>query len=162
SDTLAQVLDAETGRRLAPAVRQPVNSTGVGVSPDGRRLTVVDVSARLLRLIDVERGERILSLPCLLPGGDLALETTLWFDDAGSSLIAASSKGIDRYPIPRFDVPFEDAPALLRFLTGQEIDEADGIGFVDQFTFKRDPGRYRDVFLRWKASRAGGGRRGRA
>ena len=38
----------------------------------------------------------------------------------------------------------------MRFLTGQQIDDTDGIEFVDQFTFKKNPDHYRDVFRAWK------------
>jgi WD40 repeat protein len=151
TDTLAQMLDAETGKRLAPPVRQSNESPTVGASLDGRRLVVYDVDGDSLRVLDVERGERILSLPY----GDRG-PAALWFDADGSSIIAMSGDALHKYPIPQFDGPFADAPALLRFLTGQEIDETDGIGYIDQFTFTKDPGRYRDAFLAWKESRGGG------
>ena len=57
-------------------------------------------------------------------------------------------------PLPRFDLPLDDAEPLLQFLTGQQIDETDGIEFVDQFTFKKDPETYRRVFQRWKHPQA--------
>ena len=54
------------------------------------------------------------------------------------------------FPLPQFDVQSANSAALLRLLTGQLIDDTDSIQFVDQFTFKKVPDQFRDVFRAWK------------
>ena len=56
-------------------------------------------------------------------------------------------------PLPWYALPFADSAALMQLLTGEQIDENDGIAYVDQFSFLNNPGRYRDVFQAWKTSR---------
>jgi len=53
-------------------------------------------------------------------------------------------------PIPQFDVPTASVGLLVRFLSGQRIDDTDGIEFVDQTDFCRDPATYLRAFLMWK------------
>jgi WD40 repeat protein/serine/threonine protein kinase len=149
TDTIVRTIDAATGNPLGPAVRQTTGIGGlspVGVSPDGGKMVIHDQVPQALRVIDVDRGERLLTLP-------IDKETVpfiLWFNDKVSSVNFLSGTGAFTVPLPHFDLPLDDAEPLLQFLTGQQIDETDGIEFVDQFTFKKDPERYRRVFERWK------------
>ena len=147
SDGQARMYDADTGIPLGPAVSQPGGQLAIGVSPDGRRLSVYDDHVNGFRMFDVERGERLLTIPY----GNRTRPTALWFDAAGRSLNAVVGAEALTFPLPRFDVPFADSKALMRFLTGQQIDATEGVEFVDQSTFRKDPDRYRDVFLAWKA-----------
>jgi len=146
SDGLARMYDAGTGIPLGPAVSQPGWHLAVGASSDGRRLAVFDDTNNVFRVFDVERGERLLAIPY----GDRKEPTTLWFDNAGRSLNAVLEGQAFTFPLPWFAVPFADSASLIQFLTGQQIDGTDGIEFVDQFMFKNDPERYRDVFVAWK------------
>jgi hypothetical protein len=168
--------DADTGIPLGPAVSQPGGQLAIGVSPDGRRLAVYDDHGRGdrvadreavpggrrlavhddyvngFRMFDVERGERLLTIPF----GNRIRPTALWFDAAGQSLNAVVGAETLTFPLPRFDIPFDDSKALMRFLTGQQVDATEGVEFVDQSTFRKDPDRYRDVFLAWKTLRVDG------
>jgi WD40 repeat protein/serine/threonine protein kinase len=150
SDGLARMYDAGTGVPLGPAVSQPGVQLAVGVSPDGRRLAVYDDRANVFKVYDVERGERVLTIPY----GDRRWPTALWFDSAGRSLNAVLGGDALTFPLPRFEVPFAECKGLLQFLTGQQIDATEGIEFVEQTTFRRAPDRYRDVFQNWKTSSA--------
>ncbi len=171
SDGKARMYDADTGIPLGPAVSQPGGQLAIGASPDGRRLAVYDDHARGdrvagrqavpdsrrlavvddyvygFRMFDVERGERLLTIPY----GNRTRPAALWFDAAGRSLNAVVGAEVLTFPLPRFDVPFDDSKALMRFLTGQQIDPTEGVEFVDQSTFRKDPDHYRDVFLAWKS-----------
>jgi WD40 repeat protein/serine/threonine protein kinase len=146
SDGMARMYDADTGIPLGPAASQPSGQLAVGVSPDGRRLAVYDDHVNGFRMLDVERGERLLTIPY----GDRTRPTALWFDAAGGSLNAVVGAESLTFSLPRFDLPFADSKALFQFLTGQEIDATEGIEFVDQSTFRKDSDRFRDVFRAWK------------
>jgi hypothetical protein len=146
SDGLARLYDADTGVSLGPAVSHPVFQPSVDVSPDGRLLALYDENLHVFRVFDVERGERLLTIP----HGNRNGPTSLWFDVAGRSLNAVIGGEARTFPLPWFDVPFADSAALLRLLTGQRIDETDGMEYIDQFTFKKAPDAYRDIFRAWK------------
>ncbi len=153
TDTIVRTYDAATGNPLGPAVRQSTSIRGpspVGVSPDGGKMVMHDQIPHALRVIDVDRGERLLTLPI----DKEKAPSILWFNDKVSSVNFLSETGAFTVPLPSFDLPLDDALPLLQFLTGQQIDETDGIEFVDQFTFKKDPETYRRVFQRWKHPQA--------
>jgi hypothetical protein len=152
SDGMARMYDADTGIPLGPAVSQPGGQLAVGVSPDGRRVAVYDDKLRVFRMFDVERGERLLTIPY----DTRTRPTALWFDAAGRSLNVVVGDDALTFSLPRFDLPLADSKALMRFLTGQQIDDTEGIEFVDQSTFRKDPDRYRDVFLALKGLPVGG------
>jgi eukaryotic-like serine/threonine-protein kinase len=150
SDGMARMYDAESGIPLGPAVSQPGGQLAVGVSPDGRRLAVYDDHASGFRMFDVERGERLLTIRY----GKQTRPTALWFDAAGRSLNAVVGAEVLTFPLPRFDLPFANSKPLLQFLTGQQVDATEGVEFVDQSTFRKDPDRYRDVLRAWKSPAA--------
>ena len=143
---MARMFDAETGVPLGPAVSQPGRHLAVGVSSNGRWLALYDDSVNVFRVFDVERGERLFTLPY----GNRNEPMALWFDAAGRSVNAVLAGELLTFPLPRFDVRFADSAALMRLLTGQQIDDTDSIQFVDQFTFKKVPDQYRDVYRAWK------------
>jgi WD40 repeat protein/serine/threonine protein kinase len=149
SDGQARMYDADKGVPLGPAVSQPGGQLAIGVSPDGRRLAVYDDKVNGFRMFDAERGERLLNIRY----GNRTRPTALWFDAAGRSLNAVVGSESITFPLPRFDVPFAESKALLRFLTGQQIDDTGGVEFVDQSTFRTHPDYYRDIFLAWNRSR---------
>jgi WD40 repeat protein len=156
TDGLARLFDAATGDPLGPGIELHGTAwSGGDSSPDAGRLAVIDRSARSIRVIDLVRGERLLDVPCEVGG---KLPNMVMFDASGRSL-AAGYPRVTELPLPRYALPFADSAALLEFLTGERIDEHDGIAFVDQSTFKKDPGHYRDVFQAWKASRGSEERR---
>jgi len=152
SDCLARMIDADTGIPLGPALSQPGWHRAVGASADGRWLAVYDDSVNVFRVFDVERGERLLTIPY----GNRKAPTALWFDAAGRSVNAVLEGQGVTFTLPRFDVPFADSASLMQLLTGQQIDGSDGIEFIDQFTFKKNPDHYRDVFRAWKGLRVDG------
>jgi WD40 repeat protein len=146
-DNKAHVYDVETGAPVGPSVLQPGNARGSDVDPEGRRLAVYDKFANAVRVWDVERGERLLTLWF----GDRQVSQGMWFSRNGQSLnVVIESKGVYTYPLPHFDAPTEKSGPLVRFITGLQIDESDGIEFVDQFTFRNDPGLYRGAVAAWK------------
>jgi WD40 repeat protein/serine/threonine protein kinase len=152
SDGVARMYDADTGIPLGPAVSQPGGQIAIGVSLDGRRLVVYDDKVNVFRMYDVERGERLLTISY----GNRSKPTALWFDVAGGSFNTVVDGEALTFPLPRFDLPFTDSKPLLQFLTGQQIDVTEGVEFVDQSTFMKNPDRYREVFLAWKRLRVSG------
>ena len=153
SDTLVRVYDADTGIPVGPAVHLQMFLRSVGVSLDGRRLVVYVPTLKAFRLVETERGERLLTIPLgdgNIPLGDWNWPTALWFDASGGAVNAIINGNTLTFPLPKFDASYGDSASLMRFLTGQQIDDTDGIEFVDQFTFKKNPDHYRDVFRAWK------------
>jgi WD40 repeat protein len=150
SDGTARMYDAESGSPLGPAVSQPGGQLAIGVSPDGRRLAVYDDGANAFRMFDVERGERLLAIPFR----SRSIPTALWFDAAGRSLNVVVGAEAFTFPLPRFELPFDDSKPLMRFLTGQQVDATEGVEFVDQSTFRKEPERYREVVDAWKGQSA--------
>ncbi len=64
TDGLARVYDASTGDLLGPGVSQPERWNLAAASPDVRRLAVVDLSTKTIRVLDMDRGEQLLDIPC--------------------------------------------------------------------------------------------------
>jgi WD40 repeat protein len=146
ADNTARVYDAETGAPVGPPARQPGTWQGTDVDTDGRRLAVYDAPADALRVWDAERGERLLTLRL----GNHERLYGIWFSRDGQWINAVMGRSLYTFPLPRFDAPKQQAGPLVRFLTGQQIDETDGIEFVDQFTFRKDPDTYRRAVQAWK------------
>jgi hypothetical protein len=74
----------------------------------------------------------------------------MWFSPDGSQInLAVGGKAL-RVSVSQFEVPADLTGPLVRLLTGQRIDETDGIEFVDQFTFRKDLTVHRRAFLAWK------------
>jgi WD40 repeat protein/serine/threonine protein kinase len=150
SDNLARVYDADSGTSVGPPVRQPShgrsNARLCDVDPAGRRLAMYELSANAIRVWDAERGERLFTLRL----GKRPRPAELWFSRDGQGLNAVIDPQSYTFPLPRFDAPVEHAGPLVRFLTGQQIDETDGIEFVDQFAFRNDPDTYRRAVRAWK------------
>jgi hypothetical protein len=143
---MARVYDAETGAPIGPPVRQPGNVRGTDVDPDGRRLAVYDGPADAVRVWDAERGERLVTLRF----GNRWQLGNIWFSRDGQWINAVIDRSLYTFPLPRFDAPKEQAGPLVRFLTGQQIDETDGIEYVDQFAFRKDPDTYGRAVQAWK------------
>jgi WD40 repeat protein len=146
SDNTARVYDTETGAPVGPLVRQPGNARGTDVDPGGRRLAVYDAPADAVRVWDAERGERLLTLRF----GNRWQMNLIWFSRDGQWINAVMDRSLYTFPLPRFDAPKELAGPLVRFLTGQQIDETDGIEFVDQFAFRKESDAYRRAMCAWK------------
>ena len=154
TDTIVRTYDAATGNPLGPPVRQTTAISGlspVGVSPDGGKMVMHDQIPHALRVIDVDRGERLLTLPI----DKEKVPWILWFNDKVSSVNFLSATGAFTVPLPRFDLPLEDARPLLQLLTGQQIDETDGIEFVGSVHLQEGP---RDVSTRAPAMETSAGR----
>ena len=97
SDGMARMFDADTGNPLGPAVTQPGRHLAVGVSLNGRRLVLYDDRVHVFRVFDVERGERLLTLPY----GNRNEPMALWFDAADRSLNAVLEGELLTFPLPR-------------------------------------------------------------
>jgi WD40 repeat protein len=100
-----------------------------------------------VRVWDVAGGDQLLSVPT--PG--VIGPGALWFAADGSrfGMIAGDGRSLT-VPVPRFAVPAELAGPLVQFVTGQRLDENDGLEFVDQELFRRDVDTYRRAFAAWK------------
>jgi hypothetical protein len=154
SDNTARVYDSRVGAPVGPAMRPAqakaqyvrVNPNECAISDDGRRLAFFESLSGTVRLWDADRADALLSVA--VPERTPA--TRMWFSPDGARVnlvVGGKALGVE---VPRFEVPAELTGPLVRLLTGQRIDETDGIEFVDQFTFRSDPATHRRAFLGWK------------
>ena len=155
SDGTVRVFDTETGRPVGPVIRTNVTQASGGsttklfhcdIAPDGRKIVAFDAALPGVRMWDVAGGDVLMSVPT----PSVAVPTHLWFAADGSRFTLIADGKWTTAPVPRFDVPTARVEPLVRFLTGQRIDEADGLEFVEQTEYIRDPTEYRRAFLVWK------------
>lgn len=154
SDNTARVFESRTGTAVGPALRPAqtkaqyvrVNPNECAISDDGRRLAFFENISGMVRLWDADRADALLTVT--VPERTAA--SRMWFSPDGTRVnlvVGGKALGVE---VPRFDVPAELTGPLVRLLTGQRIDETDGIEFIDQFAFRTDPDTYRRAFLVWR------------
>jgi len=154
SDNTARVYNTESGNAVGPALRPAqtkeqyvrVNPNECAISTDGRRLAFFESLTGTVRMWDADRADSLfaVAIPALTPA------SRMWFSPNGSRVnlsVGGKALGI---VVPQFEVPADLTGPLVRLLTGQRIDETDGIEFVDQFAFRNDLLTYRRAFLAWK------------
>jgi WD40 repeat protein len=155
-DGTARVFDAETGRPVGPALPTGFVPTEreagayllhVDISPDGRHIVAFDRAVPGVRMWDATGGDLLMTVPT--PG--LTNPSFLWFAADGSHFnLIDDNKRFITLAVPRFDVPTGQVAPLVRLLTGQRIDDTDGLEYVDQTEFSRAPALYRRAWLAWK------------
>ncbi len=146
TDTIARAFDADTGRPAGPPVHVQQVSLATDIDGVGRRLAVFDPVLQAIGVWDIDRGDRILTLAV----GTRTFADHLWISRDGRSISFRIGGEVRTVVLPRFEAPSEHAGPLVRFLTGQQIDDTDGIEFVGQSTFRDSPDLYRRAFLAWK------------
>jgi WD40 repeat protein len=154
SDNTARVYDAAAGQPVGPILRPAtvkdqyvrVNPNECAISPDGRRLAFFESVIGTVRLWDADRADSLLAVivPAKVPA------SRMWFSPDGARVnLVVDGKALT-IPVPTFDTPAELTGPLIRFLTGNRIDETDGVDVIDREAFRTDPARYRRAFLAWK------------
>ncbi len=163
SDNNARVYRTRTGESIGPAINPPqskdryvrVHPNESAISADGRWVAFFDSGLGAVRLYDARWADNLLRVPIpvgLLPATDGTVSpiSRLWFSPEGAHLNFAAAGKAFKIAVPRFDVPTEMTGPLIRFITGAQIDQTDGIERIDPATFRADPDTYRRAFLAWK------------
>jgi WD40 repeat protein len=163
SDNNARVYQTRTGASIGPAIKTPVSKERYvrthpnesAISADGRWLAFFDSGLGVVRLYDARWADNLLQVPIpagLVPATDGTTSpiSRLWFSPDGTRVNFTAAGTAYTIGVPRFDVPAEATGALVRFVTGAQIDSTDGIERIDPATFRADPVTYRRAFLAWK------------
>jgi WD40 repeat protein len=144
SDTTARVWESPTGNPAGPPLHHPTFVRYAAFSRDGRYVVTGD-SAPNVRVWDGYTGEVLVPpLSSRAVGGPWRI----WFSQNGRQIIFRSRTG----KAIQWDLPLlaSSAPLsadLMRLLTGREIDETEGIAFLDHALFRKDTERFRSAWL---------------
>jgi eukaryotic-like serine/threonine-protein kinase len=163
-DGAARVFETETGQPIGPVIRIDLGGRLDGksggtvnhcnLSPDGGLVVAFDKSLPGVRMWDSAGGDLLMSVPT--PG--INNPNFLGFSADGSRFKLIDVRDVNEQkhrptlsvPVPRFDVPNDLVGPLIRLLTGQRIDETDGLDVVDQMEFRNNLKIYRRAYLSWK------------
>jgi WD40 repeat protein/tRNA A-37 threonylcarbamoyl transferase component Bud32 len=163
SDNNARVYQTQTGEPIGPAIHTPPSKEGFvrihpnesAISADGRWVAFFDSGLGEVRLYDARWADNLLRVPIpvgLLPttDGTVSPISRLWFSPDGARLNFTAAGNAYTIRVPRFEVSSEMTAPLIRFVTGSQIDQTDGIERIDPATFRAAPDIYRRAFLAWK------------
>jgi serine/threonine protein kinase/WD40 repeat protein len=143
SNTTARVYDAETGQPAGPPLHHNTFVRRADFSPDGRWLLTAEDTR--LRVWDARTGE-----PLGLASPWTGSPQRVWFSRDGQRLVGLTSKGGFQWDLPRFGTRKDLVPHLVRLLSGGQIDETEGVVFLDEHVLINDRERYRRAWLSWR------------
>jgi WD40 repeat protein len=152
SDNVARVWRADHQEPIGPPLRHPTFVRQVALSPEGVRVATYCADG-YLRIWNGDRGDRLLTHKVSRPPEQTANAriVRIWFSADGRCLCLLWADGTSRqWLLPTCRVPADLTPELVRLLTGQEIDETDGLAFVPEKTFIENRERYRQAWLAWR------------
>jgi WD40 repeat protein len=143
SDSTARLFDTRTGAVRGPTLVHTGTVMDADIAEDGWRVATREGST--VRIWDTPTGDLLARLP-LVPKDT----GPLWFSRDGQRIILSANERAFTWRLPRLEVPEDHVPALVRLLTGLDIDEANGLRQMDQFTLLNDPTPYRKAWLAWR------------
>jgi WD40 repeat protein len=143
SNTTARLYEARSGLPLGP----PLVHTGTVLNGDiaGDGVRVVTREGATARVWDARNGDLLLRLPNLPKDVE-----PLWFGRDDKRVILGGCTQAFAWPLPGLEMPAANVPALVRLLTGRDIDDANGVTQLDQHTFLNDPAPYRQAWVMWR------------
>jgi WD40 repeat protein len=143
SNTTARLYDARTCAPLGP----PLIHTGTVLNGDiaGDGVRVVTREGQTVRVWDARNGDLLGQLPSIPKDIE-----PLWFSRDGRRVILSGSGAAFEWRLPRLELPAEHVPALVRLLTGRDLDDANGLTQLDQHTYLSDPAPYRKAWVAWR------------
>jgi hypothetical protein len=113
------------------------------ISADGVR--VVTREGSTVRIWDAHKGDllgKLVPLPKKVE--------SVWFSRDGRRVILSDGKQASVWQFPSLELPAQYVPALVRLLTGLDIDDANGLSQLDQHAFLSDPSSYRRAWVTWR------------
>jgi WD40 repeat protein/serine/threonine protein kinase len=144
SDTTARVWDSTTGSPAGPPLHHPTFVRSAAFSKDGRYVVTGD-SAANVRVWDGYTGD-LLVPP--LSSRAIGEPRCIWFSENGRQINVRSLSGkVMQWDMPSLTVPAPLSADLMRLLSGREIDETEGITFLDHLLFRKDTERFRNAWL---------------
>jgi eukaryotic-like serine/threonine-protein kinase len=145
TDTLVRVWDAGTGKPISPPMQHPTFVWRATFAPDGR--LVVTLDGTHIRLWDSATGD-LLTPP--LPH-QLGVRADAWVSRDGRRIVGLAPGGSARqWELPTFRTATDRVVSLVQLLTGQQVDDSDGIAPLEQSAFLEGPADYRRAWLSWR------------
>jgi WD40 repeat protein len=145
SNTTARLYDTRTCSPLGPSLVHTGTLSSGDIAADGVR--VVTREGTTARIWDARKGDLLGKLAPLPREVE-----SVWFSRDGKRVILSDGKRAYVWQLPSLEVAAEHVPALVRLLTGLDIDDANGLTQLDQHAFLSDPASYRKA---WVCSRGG-------
>jgi WD40 repeat protein/tRNA A-37 threonylcarbamoyl transferase component Bud32 len=143
SNTTARLYDARTGAPLGPPLAHTGTVLNGDVASDGVR--VVTREGSTARVWDARKGDLLVRLPALPKDVE-----PLWFSRDGTRVVLGGHARAFQWQLPGLEIPAGVVPALVRLLTGRDIDDANGITQLDQNTFVNDRAAHRRAWVMWR------------
>jgi hypothetical protein len=97
------------------------------------------------RVWDARKGDLLVRLPALPKDVE-----PLWFSRDGTRVVLGGHARAFQWQLPGLEMPAGVVPALVRLLTGRDIDDANGITQLDQNTFVNDRAAHRRAWVMWR------------
>jgi len=146
SDTTARIYESATGNPAGPPLRHPNFVRRAAFSFDGRYIVTAD-AVQNVRVWDGQSGDLLVPpLPAKMPGGP----SRVWFsrDDRRVILRVSAVKAIE-WDLPALAPSIAPSTDFMSLLTGETIDETEGIGFLDVNTLRDNREHFGKVWLSW-------------
>jgi eukaryotic-like serine/threonine-protein kinase len=145
TDTLARVWDAGTGQPICPPMRHSTFVWRATFAPDGR--LVVTLDDHLIRLWDSATGD-LLTPPLR---HRLGFRADVWISRDGHRIVGLAPDGAaQQWELPTFRTATARVNSLVQLLTGQQVDDSDGIAPLEKSAFLDAPEDYRRAWLSWR------------
>jgi WD40 repeat protein len=146
SNTTARLFDARKGTPLGPSLVHTGTVLDGDIAGDGVR--VVTREGSIVRLWDARHGDLLVRLPTVPKDVE-----PLWFSRDGKRVILAGKDQAFEWQLPGLELPAERIPALVRLVTGLDIDEGNGLMQLDHHAFLKDPVPYRQAWVTWRGGK---------
>jgi WD40 repeat protein len=145
SDTIARIISTRTGHQVGPSLRHHGFVRHGDWHADGRRILTLSSKGDLL-VWDSVTGEALMRLP------GMNVSRRAWFSAARDSIVCHPSESANyvEIEIPSVTLSIDRARDVSALLTGQSIDEYDGIGFIEPTLFRSHADRFRDAFVAFR------------
>ena len=146
SDTTARIYESATGKPAGPPLHHPNFVRRTAFSRDGRYVLTAD-AVKNIRIWDGQTGDLLVPpLPAMAAGEP----TRVWFSRDDRRVILRSSIGkAIQWDLPALEASIVPSADLMSLLTGQKIDETEGIAFLDTNIFRDDQERFGKAWLSW-------------
>jgi WD40 repeat protein len=143
SDTTARLYDTRTCTPLGPSLVHTGTVSSGDIAADGVR--VVTREGSTARIWDARKGDLLGKLAALPREVEL-----VWFSRDGKRVILSDGNQAYEWRLPSLELPAQHVPALVRLLSGLDIDDANGLTQLDQHAFLSDPASYRKAWVTWR------------
>jgi eukaryotic-like serine/threonine-protein kinase len=143
SDSMARLYATKTCAALGPPLVHTGSVLDGDIDADGIR--AVTRQGTIARLWDAHNGDLLAQLSQVPKSVD-----SFWFSRDGRRVMLSGTEDAFQWRLATLEMPAEHVPALVRLLTGKDIDSANGLTQLDQHALLNDPARYRQAWVSWR------------